>query len=125
MKFSLILTLRVTVEDAVCEVGGHILPSFKCIVRDRKLSFEYLLLFEKMPRLHMVDLSVPVVSGHEPAHWVPHHVEVLDVTAKLREVGEVEVAGVNNVVIIPTENPGKVFLLRPVEHPQVWGSLSY
>lgn len=73
----------------------------------------------------MVDLSVPVVSGHEPSHRVPHHVEVLDLTAKLREVGEVEVPGVDNVVIIPTENPGKVFLLRPVEHPQVWRSLAY
>ena len=73
----------------------------------------------------MIDLSVPVVSGHKSAHWVSYNVKVADVAAELSEVGEVEVPGVDNVVIIPTENPGKVFLLRPVEHPQVWRSLAY
>ena len=73
----------------------------------------------------MIDLSVPVIAGHKPGDRISHNVEVGDVAAELSEVGEVEVPGVNNVVIIPTENPGKVFLLRPVEHPQVWRSLSY
>ena len=74
----------------------------------------------------MIDLSVPVISGHKSADWISDDVEVRDVTAELGKVGEVEMSGVDHVQLhgVPAENIGKISLLGWVKHPQIWCSLA-
>ena len=81
-------------------------------------------MFEERSRFHVIDLSVPVVSGHKSAHWVSYNIKVADVAAELSEVGEVEVPGVYDVCSVLAENIGEFFLLRGVKHPQIWCSLA-
>ena len=72
----------------------------------------------------MIDLPVPVVSGHKSADWISDNVEVGDVAAELSKVGEVEMSGVYDVHIVATQNICKIFLLGAVKHPQIWCSLA-
>ena len=72
----------------------------------------------------MIDLPVPVISGHKSADWISDNVEVGDVAAELSKVCEVEMSGVDDVHIVATQNICKIFLLGGVKHPQIWCSLA-
>ena len=52
----------------------------------------------------MIDLSVPVVSGHKSTDWISDNVEVGDVAAELSKVCEVEMSGVDDIHIVTTKN---------------------
>ena len=83
----------------------------------------YLLALEIWSGLHIIDLSVPVISGHKSGDWISDNVEVRDVAAELSKVGEVEMSGVDHVRSVPAKYRGKIFLLGGVQHPQIWCSL--
>ena len=72
----------------------------------------------------MIDLSVPVVPGDKSGDWISNNVEVGDVAADIREVGEVEMPGVDHVRSVLAKYCGKIFLLGGVQYSQIWCSLA-
>jgi len=69
--------------------------------------------------------SVEMISGHKTVYWVPHHIDILDITPELGKVHEVDVPGVEQWTLgVVTQQVRQLPLLIDEEISDHWPAVT-